>query len=362
MTTNQIYTLDDLYAKRATSVVDLGLDNVLNSVLAYGNFLVTDVNEQLADFTEETVNAREFWGGVGRMSFNKVGEFGKSDTQKDIKDQEVQFPIDKLSAAWGVSNEFWKRAKGAEVRKLMIDMDNAYNQRIRDEIKRCIFQSTSRQWQNSIYPQDGVLTKVQPFLNADGNTIPDAPNGTTFVGASHQHYLGVTGATVAVVDVNYLIGHVREHFPAGVQVRLYVDPAMPATLAALSSTPFIYNQYVNVVGKTTADMGSAVTLDGSNRDNAFVGVWDGSQVHTRSWVPAGYIAAIAMIAADKPVKRRVDPAFQGMLTDGLITDGRITAQEFYTYMGFAVYNRAAGAVLDTTHQATYSDPSGLLTD
>lgn len=359
MSTNQIYTLDDLYYARATSVVDLGVDNVLNSLVAYGNFLVNDVNEQLSMFVDETQVAREFWGGVGQLSFEEVGEFGMGKTQKDLKDQEVQFPLRKLSAAHGLSNEFWKRAKGSEIRKLMLDMDNAYNQRIRDEIKTSIFNKNSVQWQSSIYPQDGTLTKIQPFLNADGNTIPNSPNGTSFVGSSHQHYIGVTGATVAVADIDYLLGHVREHVVGNVV--LFVDGAMPATLAALSGSKFVYNQYTNVIAKTTADIGSVRTIDGSvDRNNMFIGVWDGHEVHTRSWVPTGYMAAIAVGAGDKPLKRRVDPLFPGLQSDGWITDGRIKVQEFYTYMGFGVFNRAAGACLDTTHQATYSNPSGLL--
>lgn len=364
MATKQLYTLEDLFAARATSVVDLGLENILNSVIAYGNFLVRDLAEQTAMFVEETTNAREFWGGVGQIEFTKVGEFGKSESQRDIKDQEVQFPLDKLSAAHAVSNEFWKRATANEVRKLMIDMDNAYTNRNRKEIQRCIFRSTSRQWQSSIYPQDGILTKIQPFINADGATIPLSPNGTAFVAASHQHYNGTSGSALSTYDVNALLSNVAEHVAgAGGQVVLFVDPAMPVNLVALSGSLYTPNQYVNVVPKTTSDIGSARNIDGSiDRANTFVGVWDGYEVHTRSWVPTGYMAALAVGAGLAPIKRRVDPAFRGMLTDGMVTDGRLSAQDFYTYVGYGVYNRAAGACLDTLHQTNYTDPAGLLTD
>lgn len=360
MATNQIYTLDDLYAARATSIVDLGLENVLNSLLAYGDFLVRDTAEQLSAFVGETTNAREFWGGVAKVSFVEVDEFGKGETQKDIKDQEVQFPLRKISAAHGFSNEYFKRARGQEIRKLMLQMENGFNQRIRDELKTCIFKPTATQWQSNIYPQDGLLQKIQPFLNADGATIPDAPNGTSFTAASHTHYNAMTGTSIGVSDVNTLINHVREHFSPATEVSVYVDPTMPATLAALSSTPFIYNQYINVVAKNSADIGAAVNLGGGNRSDSFIGVWDGSKVFTRSWVPTGYLVAMAENPLEPPILRRVDPLYQGMLTDGLVTDGRLTVQDFYAYMGFGVYNRAAGAVLDAVHQATYSAPSGLL--
>jgi hypothetical protein len=358
MAAKQIYTLDDLYYARATSIVDLGVENVLNSLLAYGQFLVEDTSEQLNLFSEETDMAREFWGGVGRISFEEVGEFGQAETQKDIKDQEVQFPLRKIAAASGWSKEFFKRAKGAEIRKIMLDMDNGFNQRIRDEIKTAIFKNTATQWQSSIYPQDGVLTKIQPFLNADGATIPDAPNGTQFVGASHQHYLGVTGSSIATVDVDYLLGHVREHVVG--EVALFVDGSMPATLAGLSGTKYVALTPSVLVNQTASTVALATFNPAGDRNNMLMGYWDGHPVYTRSWVPTGYLAALAVGAADKPLKRRVDPLYRGMQTDGVVTNGQIVAQEFYAYMGFGAFNRAAGAVLDSTTQGSYTKPSGLL--
>ena len=359
---NRIYTPDDLMANRASSVVSLGYENILNSVTAYGNFIAKDTAEQLSMFVEDTPNSREFWGGVGHLKFTKAGAFGKTETQLEIKDQEVQFPIDKLVCSQGWNTEFWKRANALEARKLMLDLDNAYNQRVRDEIQRAIFRSTARPaWKSEIYGYLGTLDKIQPFVNADGNNIPDAPNGTTFAGATHNHYLAVTGASVAYTDVDYLLGHVMEHVPG--KIILFVDPAMPATLTALASTKFVYNQYTNVISKTTADIGKVATIDGEvDRSNLFIGTWNGFEVHTRSWVPTGYMAAISVNANDKPIHRRIDPMFEGMQTDGLFSDGRMSNQMWFTYQGYAVFNRVAGACLDTTHQATYSDPSTILTD
>lgn len=361
MATNQIYTMDDLFDARYASqgLSQLGLEAVLNSLVAYGNFLVEDAAEQLRVFCGQTENAREVWGGVAKLSFQEVDEFGKGETQKDIKDQELHYPLRKISAAHGMSNEFFKRADGREIAKLMLEMDNGFNQRIRDEIKTTIFKNTSTQWKSNIYPRDGLLQKIQPFLNADSATIPDAPNGTTFTASSHNHYAGTTGSSLTFGDIDLLLSNVREHFADSVNVRLFVDSTMPATLSALSGTKFVYNQFVNVVDQTAGKIGATVNLGGGNRANTFIGVWDGSEVWTRSWVPANYIVAMADNPLSPAILRRVDPLFQGMQSDGIVTDGRLTVQEFYAYMGFGVYNRAAGAVLQTNAQS-YSIPSGLL--
>lgn len=360
--TRQIYTMEDLYAQRYAPLSSLNLDRVNATVQEYAENLSQRVNEMLDVFSEETSKPRAIWGGAPVLNFEEVGEFGKGKSRKDTRGQELHFPLHKLDATVGKSDEFWKRASVKDLRDVLLGMENGYFSRVRDEIKAAIFNNAVRTpWYDWLMESDR-LDKIQPFLNADSAEIPDAPNGSSFTASSHQHYLGFTGATVAVSDVNYLLGHVREHLVG--EVRLYVDGAMPATLAALSNTPFVYNQFVNVIDQTTGKIGSTANRDGgqTDRNNMFIGTWDGHEVHTRSWVPTGYLVAMGIgDALGKPLWRRTDPMFPGLITGVEIKDGRITIKESYFYMGFGAFNRSAGAVLDAvTGSNTYTVPSGLV--
>lgn len=360
--TRQIYTLEDLYSQRFAPLSTLNLDRVALTVEAYGEFLAQDMAEQLDMFSEETTLPRAVWGGAQQLTFEEVGEFGKGKTRKDTLGQEVHFPLFKLSASQGGSEEFWKRASVKDLIGVMQSMDNGYAQRVRDEIKAAIFNNVLHTPVKDWLADNSTLNLVEPFLDADSREIPIAPNGTSFVASSHQHYIGITGSTVAVSDVNYLLGHVREHVVG--EVKLFVDGAMPATLNGLSSTPFVYNQFVNVIDQTAAKIGATANRDGgqTDRNNMFIGTWDGHEVHTRSWVPTNYMVAMAVGSTlGKPLWRRVDPAFPGLITGIEISDGRIRIKESYFYMGFGAFNRAAGAVMDcTTGSNTYTVPSGLV--
>lgn len=359
--TRQIYTLEDLYAQRYAPISTLSLDRVSATINAYADFLSSQMGEMLDMFTEETILPRAIWGGVPQLTFEEVGEFGKGKTRQDKRGQELHFPLHKIDATAGGSEEFWKRAKVADLIGVMKSMDNGYAQRVRDEVKAAVFNNTVRTPFKDWLGDNSTLDKIQPFLNADSNEIPDSPNGASFTASSHQHYIGITGSAVAAVDINYLLNHVREHLVG--EVVLFCDGAMPATLAGLASTKFTYNQYTNVIDQTAAKIGATANIDGgqTDRNNMFIGTWDGHRVLTRSWVPTGYICAMGIGGQlGKPLYRRVDPAFPGLRVATEISDGRIRVKESYFYLGLGAFNRAAGAVLDTTTQGSYTVPTGLV--
>lgn len=355
-----IYQLSDLYEQRFAPISTLDTSKILATIQAYGDFLVRDMDEQLAMFTEETTKSRAIWGGAPTLSFDEVNEYGKGQPKKEILGQEVHFPLFKLSATDQRTAEVQKRMSVGQFRELLLAMNNAYAVRVRNEIQAAIFNKNLHTKVKDWTVDNSTLDKIQPALNADGAEIPIAPNGTSFVSSAQNHYHGVTGSanTVAASDVNYLLGHVREHVLG--KVVLFVDGNMPATLAAISSTPFVYNQFVNVIHQTDENIGRAATRDGgeTDRNNMFVGTWDGHEVHTRSWCPTGYMAAMAVGSQlGKPLLRRIDPAFPGMRIAAELSDNTVVLKEAYTYLGLGAFNRAAFACLDTTTQGSYTNPS-----
>jgi hypothetical protein len=356
--TNQIYTLEDLYAQRFAPLSTLNLERVSQTIQAYGEFLARDMNEQLDMFTEETTVSRAVWGGAANLQFDEVGEFGKGKTNKDTRGQELHFPLFKLDATVGGSEEFWKRAGVKDLIDVMNGMDNAYAERVRNEVKAAIFNKSLHVPVKDWLVDNTTLNKVQPFLNADSNEIPVAPNGTTFTASSHNHYLGITGSSLSMGDVDRAVSTVREHVLG--KIVLFVDGSMPATLLGLSGTKYVGRPPSPIVDQSTEQVARLSFNPDADRNNMSVGYWDGHEVITRSWVPTGYIAVMAIGGQlGKPLWRRVDPKFPGLITGIEITDGRIRIKESYFYMGFGSFNRAAGAVLDTVN-ATYTNPSGLV--
>lgn len=358
-TTKQIYTLEDLYAQRFAPLATLDLNRVSATVQAYSQFLANDMADQLNMFTDETTLSRSIWGGAPQMAFDEVNEFNRGTPRKDTAGQEVHFPLFKLSATQGASDEFWKRASVKDLTDLMNAMQIGYSSRVRDEIKAAIFNNTLHTKVNDWLVDNSSLNKIQPFLNADGAAIPPAPNGTTFTSAAQNHYIGVTGSTVATVDVNYLVNHVAEHVLG--KIILFVDAAMPATLAGLASTKYVARPPQPIIDNSASEIARESFDPNADRGNMSVGYWDGYEVVTRSWVPTGYIVAMAVGGQlGKPLLRRVDPQFPGLLTGLEVRDGILTIKESYFYLGLGAFNRAAGAVLDTTTQGSYTVPSGLV--
>jgi len=352
-----IYTLQDLYEQRFSPVSTLDTSKVLATIQAYSNFIAQDLNEQLNMFSEETTSSRAVWGGNPSLAFDEVGEFGKGKPRKDILGQELHFPLFKLSATVEKTKEAQKRASAGQLREMILGIQNAYVQRVRDEIKAAIFNKSQHVPVKDWLVDNTSLTKVQPFLNADSAEIPVAPNGASFTASSHNHYVGTSGSSLSTYDIDTLISNVREHVLG--KVVLFVDAAMPTTMAALSGTKYVARPPSPLIDNR-GDLVSAASFDpDADRSNMSVGYWDGTEVMTRSWVPTNYLAALAVGGQlGKPLMRRIDPSYQGMLLAADLSDNIVVLTEAYSYLGFGVFNRAAGAVLKAD-ATTYSNPSGL---
>jgi hypothetical protein len=354
-----IYSLADLYEQRFAPISTLDMSKVLNTIQAYGDFLVQDMNAQLNDFTEETTKSRAIWGGAPTLAFDEVNEFGKGKPRKEILGQEVHFPLFKLSATDERSAEMQKRATAGQLREMLLAMNNAYYQRVRDEIKASIFNKAAHIPVKDWTVDNSTLNKVQPFINADSNEIPASPNGSTFTASTHQHYVGTSGTSLSTYDVNTLLSNVQEHVLG--KVVLFVDGAMPASLAALSGTEYVARPPSPIQDNRNALIARASFNPDDDANNMSIGYWKGVEVVTRSWVPTGYLACLAVGGQlGKPILRRVDPAFPGMRIATELSDNSVILKEAYTYLGFGAFNRAAGAVLDSLHQTAYTNPSGLV--
>jgi hypothetical protein len=352
------YSLEDLLKQRFVPATEFGLDAIAAAIQARLNWLNGQVAEQLAVFAESSSDVRRIWGGSEGMSMKEVDELGVARTQKDQNGVEVDFPLRKFSISTGYTADYIARATPRDIAQKALDVQTAYQERLRNELAFAIFSKenyTFKDWLG-----DNTDLAVKAFLNADGAAIPSAPDGTTFAGASHQHYSGTVGASLAVADIDNLLANVTEH--GNRSVSLFINAANVATLAGLASTKFVALTLavVAVPGRTTGTVATATVED--DAANKLVGYWAGYPVYTRSWVPSGFYAAIALNAPEKPLVHRLDSvaSLNGLRLVATYGMHPLTAQTWEAEIGFGAWNRAAVALLDGAHQTTYSEPSGLV--
>jgi hypothetical protein len=353
--TTRVFTLEDLLAQEFTPISTLGIDNVNAAMTAHLDFMNRSVSEQQTMLAEQVTDPRRIWGTSSNISMVETDEFGDGRTQSPKSGVEVGFPMRRFSVATGWTTEWLQRAMAPELARRAIAAENAYLTRMQEEIQFAIFNKTNYTFKDFL--GDNTALSVKAFLNADSTDIPDAPNGTAFTGSSHQHYAGKSGSALIRADIDTLISNVVEHGLTG--VTLFVDTAMPATLSALTGSQLVGLIPSVLIAGTDSDSAIKKLDVDTDPSNRLVGYWNGYPVHTRSWVPTGYIACLALGSAEKPLAVRVDKqaTLRGLLPIVEYGQPNITAKIWRSYFGVSVWNRAAGAVLDTTAITTYGLPS-----
>jgi hypothetical protein len=349
-----IYSLEDLLAQRFTPASDFGLDKIADVIQARLDWLNGQVNDQMGLLAETSDDVRRVWGGNAAFEMKEVDEYGEARTQKATSGVEVNFPLRKFSVSTGWTADFMRRATPRDLALSVIGIENAYLERLQAEIKFALYNKDNY----SITDKFGDRTSlsVKAFLNADSAAIPDAPDGTSFNGASHTHYNGT--ASLAVSDIDALISDVVEHgLTKG--VTLFIPAGMVSTLEGLSGTKFV--KLTSSLLVPASDSIHAVSRIDPEADlnNVLVGYWDGRvPVVTRSWAVANYIVCVATGAAEKPLVRRVDriESLRGLVPTVEYGLHPLTAKSYEAFVGFGAFNRAAVAILDTAN-SSYTEPT-----
>lgn len=352
------YSLEDLLAQRFVPASQFGFDNIARAIQAYLDWLNAQVADQISMIAETTTDVRRVYGASEEGEMNEVDELGVARTQRDTQGAEIDFPLRKFSRSTGWTADFMARATPADLATRVLGFQTAYLTRFRNELKAALFGNANYSFTDKL--GDGTTLAVKRLLNADSMPIPNAPDGTTFAAATHNHYAGTTGASLAYTDIDTLIANVTEHGLTNVQ--LIINQADVATLTALSGTKFtaLTLAVVAVPGRTSGTIETQVVTE--DPANKLVGYWAGYPVLTRSWVPDDYYLACAVDAPMKPVVHRIDKftALNGLRLVADFQSHPLTAQTYEAEIGFGVWGRHSAAILDGAHQTTYSNPSGLV--
>jgi hypothetical protein len=351
-----INSVEDLRAYRFASATELGLDTinaVITADLAETNAKMLDAIRLLA---EPVTEQGRIYGTSYSVPMQEVDEFGEARSRKARPGSQVDFPMKRFTQTLSWTLDAFKRMTPAEMAEKYLAHRQGYNNEVVRQIKKAAYLKTNFSSVDQL--TNGVTLNVKRFLNADGAQIPDAPDGTSFVGSTHTHYNAMTGTAVANVDVNTLVDHVTEHgHTQGLMV--VVSQTDAPTIAALSNFRNPLDAGLITPSPTTQTfMATSAPNLGNNR---LIGAWRNSSVEVwiKPWAVTGRYACFATGSREKPLAYR-QPAFAGLQGYRLNSQSEqlsIIAQLLESEFGFGVWDRTAGAFLDVVNQATWSDPT-----
>lgn len=346
-----LQTLDTLASLRAATgnVAEIGEDVAFASIeaaLAAHNQLL---QESMNDFVVETTDRLRRYGGPDTMAMEELDEYGTASPQKIGAGATLGFPLKYYSGALQWTRMYFQNATGAELAAQVDAMMDADIKNMHRQLKWALFNPVNATFEDRRV--DHVQLPLKALVNADGAPIPIAPDGTTFNGATHTHYLGTAG--FAAADLTALVTTVVEHFLTGA-IQLLMNAAQEVTVRGFSGFfPYYDPRLTPSVNQTNA----AGALDVMNITNRAIGVFNQAEVWIKPWIPPGYIAAILVGSPQKALVKRIRNAGGGTLQLDYENEVfPLRARQYGREFGFGVWNRVAAAVLDTAH-ASYTAPS-----
>jgi hypothetical protein len=332
-------TLDTLAAIRQ-SVVDFGEDQAWNSIGAALDAHNAQVAEMLGSLVERTTDARRSYGTTDAKVMDEMDQWGLPDAQKVTAGVTVDFPLRRYGSSlqwtyqWMRSNTVAQLA--AEVAAIM-DSDRLNFQR---QVKRAIFLPTNTTFVDKLGNPANVTLNLKAFVNADSAGIPVGPNGETFSGATHTHYLA--NATLTTAAATSLITTVQEHYNTGIP-RVYIATADEAAWRALTG----FQAYIDPRLTLNANANQPTARgELSNLYNRPIGIYGNAEIWIKPWMIANY--AFSFIPEQPAAVAMRVPTFAGLGDLNLVMEDErypLRARSYERQFGMSIWNRTNGAVL-----------------
>lgn len=344
-------TLDTLHASDLTIYEygeDKAFENINRDLVAHNNI----VNGMIMNFIERTTDRIRGYGSNASMVMDEVDEMAQADAQKITAGQNVGFPLRLFQETVQWNRKFIENETMGELVAQFEAAKVAHVTQIQKQIKRAIFTPTNSTLSDR-YVKPIIDLPLKAFVNADSADVPISPNGQTFDGTTHTHFLARAGGSVAASDVSALVEAVLEHHNQG-GAMLYINRAQEAAIRAMTANfvPYFDTRTNPAIDSTTGIGG----LDVNNLYNRAIGLFDGAEVWVKPWIPASYMFAFVM-GAPKPLVMRERRPGSGMLK--LVSDDErypLRAQTLEAEFGIGVWNRTNGAVL-YTGDTSYATPT-----
>lgn len=332
-------SVSDLLASTQQSVAAVGEQQVFATLaddLAVHNARVA---QMLASLAETSTDRQRRYGGPDAMTMEEIDEFGTPDAQKVAAGDTVGFPLRLAGISVQWTRKYLQNHTPAELAAQYTAIKAADIKRLERDIKRALFTPTNSTFIDRLV--DNVSLAVKALVNADGASIPLGPEGDSFSGATHTHYLAT--AAFAASDLTALVDTVLEHHRIG-QVMVYINKAQEAAVRAFTG----FSAYLDARLLPATNVNQARgTLDMLNPTNRAIGIFGPAEVWVKPWIPANYLFAWVANAPQPLVMRIRDTASAGLTIGAENESHPLRAQTMEREYGIGVWTRTNGAVLYT---------------
>jgi hypothetical protein len=330
-----------LEAVRNARVVEIGEDVVargLQADLAAHNAIFADMASDLVEISEDV---RRRYGDSVDSKMYKVDEFGRVPTQRAVAGSNVDFPLEKYAHSVGYTREFLEMATVNDVVAKAVMARKADIQNLREEASRALFRATNFSFIDR--HNDRVELAVKALVNADNAPIPPW-QAQSFDAATHTHYVGRAGGSLALADLESLVTNVFEHGHTS-GLRLVIHKGDEATVRTILPVANLYQdpRISYRVSNTTTQ-----TLDLVNVNNRAIGILsNGAEVWVKPWAVQGYAFAYAAGDSNKPLVMRESKiaSRKGLRMAGEIDLYPLRTEYMERYFGLGVWTRTNGACL-----------------
>jgi hypothetical protein len=341
-------SVTDLLATTQQSVAEVGEQRIFETLQDDLNIHNGRVRQMRAALAETTTDRQRRYGGNDAMVMEDIAEFGTPDAQKVAAGATVGFPLRLAGVTIQWTRKWFQNHTAAELAAQYTAAKAADIKRIERDIKRALFTATNSTFVDRLV--DVVSLSVKALVNADSAAIPLGPEGDSFDGATHTHYLG-TGSFVAA-DLTGLIDTVLEHHNTG-QVMVYINKAQEAAVRAF--TGFTAYTDPRLMLGTQANQPGA-RLDLLNPTNRAIGIFGPAEIWVKPWIPASYLFAW-VAGAPPPLAFRIrNPQADALVIAADDEVHPLRAQSMEREFGVGVWTRTNGAALYTGN-ATYASPT-----
>lgn len=353
--TTGTHDVSALLAARLSSVPDFAARNldriteIVSTELAAHNAQMVEMVRELADVT----TARDgVYGSAQGGSMKEVDEYGRTATQRAAPGETFGIPLRKFQYATGWTATWFRNHVPADMAIAIGAAQKADRKRVIYEIKRALFISGNYTFTDHLVDNVvvGGTNGVKRLLNADSASIPEGPNGETFTGASHTHYVGEASFTQAFTLVE--IANVAEHGHTA-EIVIYINKAQEATVRGFAD--FVAYTDARIINQTAGQVARQALDVRAPTDNRAIGLVGGAEVWVKPWMPANYVFFFDR-QGPKPLwmRQREAALQQGLQMVGSNVAYPLHADYFERDVGFGVYTRTNGSVLYIAN-ATYAD-------
>ncbi len=212
---------DTLATAYNTTVAKFGEDLAWQAIQDALDAHNQQLNEAMGEFVESSTDRLRRYGGPDSMAMDELDEFATPDAQKISAGVTVAFPLKMYGIALQWTRLYFQNAMASEIAAQTVAAQDADIKAIHRELKKALFFTSNYTFLDRRV--DGISLGVKALVNADGAAIPIAPDGTTFNGATHTHYLSAvaswSGATGLQMQRNELYAVSRCPFDTGYNLK-----------------------------------------------------------------------------------------------------------------------------------------------